>query len=243
MNFMKKSIILVMCTYASTVLGHLIYDITFESPTHTVGAPPAVGLGPNTPDSIWPGWAVGTNIAGFSSQAVFPSNPIVAGRMELFPVYPFTPDELLFSFDMAMLVSPGVGSSASGDIVAGPMFSSVGLSFWPSGEFTVWVDDPQTNSAFGNWTDNTIYHIAMLWDYVDSRFSITVDGQLAFSAPMASTLAPDLISVGASFVEPGFAIDNIRLEIIPEPQIMALLLVGSWFGFFLSRRFSRKDRG
>ena len=208
--------------------GAMVYDITFEPPTHQAGSAPATGSGPARISSIDSG-----------SPVVTASMPLLNGNsLEFAAGAP--PVQISVQIDAGLTAFVLAFNLVSQNLHTSDFAFTVGLegSEMPTLDFhggfgSVYVFRPlETNTFLQPFADGQRYLVEMTVDQPADAWRIAIDGSERFQGTLGTAgigaitfgLAPWLGGAAADPSVKAF-LDNVQVTAVPEPGTAAYLLM------------------
>lgn len=226
----------------SSLLAHadIIYNVTFEYPPHVVGQEPATGTGSDRPLSPASGWEIRDDIAGFGSQvAVLPVTG--GGLLNFGPGGVFDAGIHSIMWDASILTPDPSEPLQVVTLIGGgdDALTDLGINFLVNGDLTVYDSASIGNVVIGTWLPGDVFQFHALLNLETDTYDFFLNGNQVI---YGQTLETDASITGVSYQRPfstaGFALDNFRWEVVPEPSSVLLLLSG---GLLLLSRWRKKE--
>lgn len=207
-------------TSASADIG-IIYNVTFEDPPHTLNSAVSTGAGmADRPNSTIGAVITRSGLADFTTQ-VASLEP--AGSMNFLSSTPIASGLILLSWDMAILSFGPGGNPNTAMVTIEPSGCPAIVMIWQR-DFDFQID--YTNVAV--FSSGRKDHYEFLIDLDNDRYDFSFNGTPVHTdQSLHSSFDIHFVSFGAEYLQsPSYAVDNFRMEIIPEPSTFLLISTG-----------------
>ena len=233
----------------------VLYDVTFDAPTHTVGSAPAIALGPaprDTPSSLQIFNPADTSATVVASHGALGDRPLemVAvnnagglGGLNLgFDLsdfgLPISRTEFSLDFDII------VEETGQNQVAAFLDAPSIHVTrFLPNGEIRM-TGRAGVNDLLGTWSPGELFHVSMTYSNVTGEWSSRLNGG-AVSTGVSDQLELDSIRIGSTTARTSlFYVDNVLIQafVVPEGPSVLLMLGGLATLAGAERRRRRTER-
>jgi hypothetical protein len=227
-----------------------LYDVDFSSPTHTVGATPAVGFGPfprDTPTEVVSGDPIVVSSFGaLEDQPLHFDDGNVGNEQIAFALSNGEP-RYLTEFDL--LIKPVPFDTATFSVFLDAPFINR-ITFEGDGTISlIQFGGVGPNGAIGSYLFDELMHVAIDVDLPSLTWSIEIEDQLIHHGPFSSTEG-DVTNLRFSAFFGNYstpmgtaAIDNVTISSlppIPEPASFSLVVLGLAAFSLKARREGRR---
>lgn len=209
------------------------YNVTFTTPPHTVGLPPATGVGFLGPSAVVFGRPTVVSEFGHLQDQPLLFTAIGYDQIQFNLGHRQSNYYLEFDFESRNLNPSLFAFTALFDT---PHVQNVHLHGGPP-QFYAFSGIPGHSTSLGTWTDGELHHLRIEADLLSSTFTITLDDQAPRTAPFMTSggdVQSIRLNLGTWRAETSddptvqIAIDNIVIGTvpIPEPATYGLLALG-----------------
>ena len=229
--------------FNSDSFGVLLYDIDFSPPIHVVGSQMTVGYGPiprNTPTEVWAGQQIVVSSYSYLTQQpikMVPGDPSVGGdyRYSQFELDLSTFNYPIYRLDLDMCLEKMKINSWDGFSITFDVPTVVRLDFENNGT----ISEYNPHNIIGLYNQGELLSMSILVNLLTNTWDIRCNsqhlytGQFFYPVPANPDLPTYIRSIRFNLVDdldysdiPVSAIDNIKVQGIPEPSTLLLLGLG-----------------
>lgn len=239
-----KTIIPTMLLILVGILAHadIVYNVTFEDPPHVVGQEPATGISSDCPLSPASGWEIRDDIAGFGSQSAVLAGGTGGGLLNFGPGSVFDSGIHSILWDASVLTLDISSGLQVATLIGGGdgALTDLGINFLANGNLTVYDPaDSGNEEVIDTWLPGEVFQFQVLMNLDTDTYDFFLNGsQVIYGQPLEADASFTGVSYQRPFSSAGFALDNFRWEVVPEPSSILLFLCGGCVLAGLRRRLA-----